>query len=206
MFANWQVAKPTCLIVYGLTENGWQRSKVNGQSARLKFYGHTSILKPTGREMQPSLQARGSHPARFQDSALTGASGLDPAQRRRAFFSVVVREHDVPQPQNGDRTDNVNQQKAPHNAPLDAHGTSGVADEARGNRLNFRPVKIRMIYLWKSRSKMLYGSGISFGHAARGYNGSCLSSFASSCLPTSTLFGKLTKLVLLQAFPIRERN
>ena len=87
--------------------------------------------------MQPRLQAGISHPARFQDASLAGASVLDPAQCRRAFFSVVVRKHDVPQPQNGDRTDNVNQQKAPHNASSDAHGTSGVADEARGNRLQF---------------------------------------------------------------------
>jgi ribosomal protein S18 acetylase RimI-like enzyme len=108
---------------------------------------------------------------RFQNSSLAGASGLHPAQRRRAFFSVVVREHNVPQRQNGEGRDNVNQQKAPHNAPLDAHGTSGVADEARGNRLNFRAVKAGMISLWKSAAKQFCWERGGFGLIAPSYNG-----------------------------------
>src|ERR1700761_7863066 len=118
-----------------------------------------------------------------------------------------MREHDVPQPQNGNRRDNVNQQKAPHNAPLDAHGTSGVADEARGKRPEFsrresrddRPVEIR-------NKAVLRRGELAQGTLRPATMASCPSSFATFRLQISTLFGILTKLVFLQAFPIRERN
>ena len=107
---------------------------LNRQSARPKFHRHARILKPTGREMQPRLQAGSSQPVGFQDASLAGARGLHPAQCSRAFFSIVGGKHDVPQPQNGNRATTSISRRRPTTLPLDAHGTSEVADEARGNR------------------------------------------------------------------------
>jgi hypothetical protein len=110
---------------------------LNRKSAGSKFHRYAGILEPTGGKMQSGLEAGSSQPAGIQNPSLAGACVLDPAQGRRAFFSVVMRKHEVPQPQNGNRSDHVNQEKASHTLSSDAHGTSEVADEARANRLQF---------------------------------------------------------------------
>jgi ribosomal-protein-alanine N-acetyltransferase len=105
---------------------------LNRKSAGPKFHRYTGILEPTGGKMQSGLKTGSSQPAGIQNPSLAGACVLDPAQGRRAFFSVVMRKHEVPQPQNGNRSDHVNQEKASHTLSSDAYGTSEVADEARG--------------------------------------------------------------------------
>lgn len=68
--------------------------------------------------MEASLEAGVARPMRLKDASFTGAGILNPAQRGRTFFSVVVGKYDIPQRQSGDGRDNVNEQKASHNALL----------------------------------------------------------------------------------------
>src|SRR5208283_295408 len=124
---------------------------LNGKSARPELHGYAGVIKPAVGKMKTGLQAGRSHPIRFEDASLADACGLDPAQDGGALFSVVMRKHEVPQPQNGDRSDHVNQQNAPHNASSDAHGTSEVAGEARGQSHPFGALLATCSpYLWKT--------------------------------------------------------
>src|SRR5713101_7631431 len=84
-----------------------------GKSAGLELNRHARVFEPAGREVQARLQAGTTHPVRLQNATFTGACRLHPAH--------------------GEGPSHVNKQKASHNASSDAHGTSEVADEARGH-------------------------------------------------------------------------
>ena len=105
--------------------------------------------------MQPRLQAGTAHPVRLQDASLAGASGLHPAQGRRALFSVVGGKHEVPQSQHGDRTGHVNQQKASHNASL----MLMVRPRLRRSKGTMAPIhafqKPASNYLWKTVTNIM---------------------------------------------------
>lgn len=103
--------------------------------------------------MKLRLHARAADPARFNDATLIGTRSLHPMQRGRTLFSIVGVENEIPQPQNGNRPDNVDQQKTTHNASSDAHGTSEVATEARDNRLLLSE-RNGASCLWKLRSEI----------------------------------------------------
>ncbi len=121
-----------------------------GQRPGSKFYGNASVFKPVGREVQPRLQAGTPHPVEFQNAAFSGAGCLHPAHRHGTPLSIVGGKHEVPHRQHGDRTHDVNQQKASHNASSDAHGTSEVA-ATQGLRPHFHSVgQIPSVEIWAS--------------------------------------------------------
>lgn len=105
---------------------------VNGQRARTKLHSDVGVFKAPRRKLKAGMQTGTGKPLRVENASLASAGGLYPAQRFGASAAVVRGEKEVPEPQSGDRSDNVNHKKAPHNASSDADGTSEVAAGARG--------------------------------------------------------------------------
>src|SRR5208282_6180139 len=89
-----------------------------GQRTRCQADGYARVLEPASGESQAGLQARGSYPAGLDHLAAMRAGSFHPAQGLGPSPVVVRSQAEIPQPDQSNRTNCVDQEEAPHNLPL----------------------------------------------------------------------------------------
>ncbi len=81
---------------------------LNRKWTRPKFQDDVRVFEATRRELQACMKPIAVQPPEFNDPALAGASGLNPAKLFGSTAAIVRCKEEKPSPQGDNRTNNVN--------------------------------------------------------------------------------------------------